>query len=267
MQDQSYIPSLIVFGCTIMLLMALSIVLFVIRHQRKMHLNEKRIQAIENEKQIALFKASIEAEERQKEIIANNLHDSIKPMLSYLKHSLTKHQSDFLNDTFVYTNLDKDKKTIDDITSDITATCHDLIPTNLNLFGLEIALEDLIKALNHSKVIGASFKSDQVKSDLSAIPKMDQVNIYRVCQELINNILKHSTCQAMSMHLFTEQNRLAIELAYDGTGITNAEIDQLSKKGLGLNSLKSRVLILNANLNYLKSVNGYEIKFHIPLAA
>jgi len=266
MENQD-LPALILIGCLFILAMAATVILFVIRHQRKMLLNEKRIQAIENEKQIALFKVSIEAEERQKEIIAKNLHDSINPMLSSLKYSLYAHQSDFLNNTFAPANLDKDKQTIDGIIKEIRATCHDLIPANLNEFGLIKTLEDSIKGLNRSKIVAATFNSDNTSIDFSAVPKMDQVNIYRVCQELLNNILKHSGCDALSLTIFSAPGALAIEFAYNGKGITNEEIELLSKKGLGLNSLKSRVLILNATLNYLRTVNGFEIKLHIPFAA
>lgn len=249
-----------------MFTMALVIISFVIRHQRKMLMHKMQLQIIESEKQVALIKASLEAEERQKKIIANNLHDSIKPMLTHLKYSLTSHQSALLDNRFNFKDLDKDRVAIDKIIDEISDTCHDLIPSVLNLHGLYKAMEEFIEGFNLAGVVRATFIARADDPGYELIPKADQVNIYRVCQELLNNILKHSGCSELSMTVFFRDQQLCVHLAYNGKGITDAEIEGLSKTGLGLNSLKTRVLILSATLNYLKEEKNYLIKFHVPIS-
>lgn len=265
MESQTNIPILIALGCLVMFAMVMVIILFVVRHQRKMFEHRMLLQAVENEKQVALIKASLEAEERQKTIIANNLHDSIKPMLTHLKYSLTAHQSAILDNRFSFKDLDKDREAIDKISNEIRNTCHDLIPSVLNMHGLKKALEEFIEALNNSGLVMAGFTNGLAESDWEHFPKSSQVNIYRVCQELLNNILKHSGCSQISLSVFLNNNKLCIEMNYNGVGITDADVEKLSISGLGLNSLKTRVLILNADLNYLKNGSVYAVKFHIPL--
>jgi len=258
---------LVIVGCLIMFAMAASIIYFVLRHQRKMHENERRIQAIENERQIALFKASMEAEERQKEVIARNLHDTINPMLSQLKYSLTSHQSVLLDNNIDHGILDKDKQLIENVIKDIRGICHNLIPQELDTLGLIKALEEIIERIQKSGVIAASCNSSKLSYDPDLIPKPEQVNIYRVCQELINNILKHADGNQLHLQVFSLPEKLCFEFGYNGNGITDTEVEELSKKGLGLNSLQTRVLILNARLNYHRTDDGFGIKFHIPIAA
>lgn len=92
MQTQENIALLIAFGCLIMFLLIIVIIMFVAIYQRKMSLKEARIQMMEQEKQIALFRAATEAEEQQKEKIAHNLHDEINPLLALLKLNLSRHR-------------------------------------------------------------------------------------------------------------------------------------------------------------------------------
>ncbi len=266
MQDQKEIAIYLALGCFGMFLLVIVIIVFTIKYQRRMYLKEKSIHRMESEKQIAIFKASMEAEEKQKEKIAGNLHDSIKPMLSYLKYSLSAHQSHILENRFVAENLDQDKDTIDKIIDEISVTCYDLIPSALNHFGLIKSLEHIFDTVKKANNIRCAFHTNELDEAHVLFSKSEQVHIYRVCQELIHNILKHAACTEIEMDLKRVENQLHILISHNGTGITDAELERLSKNGLGLNSLKSRVLVLGANLNYGKSDTGYDVKFQIPFS-
>jgi signal transduction histidine kinase len=266
MQDQKEIAIYIALGCLGMFVLVIVIIVFTMKYQRRMYLKEKLIHRIESEKQISIFKASMEAEERQKETIARNLHDSIKPLLTYLKYSLSGHQSDILENQFAAESLDADKDTIDKIIAEISATCYDLIPSTLNHFGLIKSLEHILDAVKKANSIRSAIRTNQLTEEDVTFSKQEQVNIYRVCQELINNILKHAGCSEIVMDLKRVEDQLSIVITYNGTGITDADLDRLSQNGLGLNSLKSRVLILGASLNYGKTETHYDVKFQIPFS-
>ncbi|MDP3145385.1 MAG: histidine kinase [Bacteroidota bacterium] len=266
MENTQLTPYFIAIGCLLAFVLISIIVLLVVTYQRKMLAKEYRIQLFEQEKQMAMFKASFEAEELQKRIIANNLHDSINPTLTFLKYSLTMHQSNFQEQKFSHKDLEKDKELITQTIDNIRAICHDLNPVVLNDFGLIKSLEHCIEILNDSATLKATFKTENLSPEHQYFSETDQVNIYRICQELLNNIIKHSESTEMQLLIFSIEKKLCIEFTHNGQGIINEDIESLSKKGLGLNSLKSRALILNATLNYIKTDRVSIIKLHIPLA-
>ena len=121
------------------------ITLFVVIHKRKILLKDTKIKLLENEKQLALFKASVEAEENQKEKIAFNLHDEINPMLNTLKFNLTKHRVKAEKNELIPSDIIVDEKTLNKVIDGIRTICHDLVPTFFFEYGLLVSLESYLK--------------------------------------------------------------------------------------------------------------------------
>ncbi len=267
MQNQTSVAVFIALGCLIMFLLILVIILFVVTYQRKMLEKENRIRIMDQEKQIALFKATVEAEEKQKEKIARNLHDEINPLLTLLKLNLSKHRADAKKNQFDPETLREDAKLIDATISGIRTSCQDLIPSFLFTFGIEKSVEEMIDTLNNSGTIHASFENQLEIGNQNNFPKQTQLVIYRICMEILNNIIKHTGCKKLSLVLKADSNSFQIIYKHDGNGISNEEIETISENssGLGLKSLKARVLMINAHLNYLKDNPQSSITLTIPL--
>jgi len=77
-------------------------------------------------------------------------------------------------------------------------------------------------------------------------------NIYCIILELINNIIKHDKATWMEVELFEEDSSIKVRINHDGQGFTNEEFDEFELKstGLGLSSIKSRLVLLNGTLNF-----------------
>jgi len=256
---------LIIAVCTIGLtLLIVIIILFSIKSHRSILIKENKIQQIEKETQISIFKAASEAEDKLKENIARNIHDSITPMLAVLKYSLTGHQSLVENNDQLGVLLNEDKLRIDRVVEDLRAICYDLVPPSISDFGVLKSLQALIETINKSGVITASFEN-LANIDLNKIGNADQINIYRICSELLNNIIKHSNVTELRVVASLIGETLTISFMHNGIGISNEEISELSKKGLGLSSLKSRVMILAAKLDYYKESPVSKIVLQIPV--
>ena len=264
-KDITYIKLLITVGVLLSLFLASVIILFVVYYQRKILQKESRIQLMEKEKQIDLFKATVIAEEGQKEKIARNLHDEINPWLMVLKHNLSLHRIHIKKNIFQPQSLIADEDLIDKIIDGIRVSCHNLIPTFLLSQGLLKALEEYIRNIQQNEAQDVYIKSEVTQEELSRFDKTDQLNIYRVCLELINNLIKHSYFSVLQVHLTSENNSLKITFTHNGEGITNEEINIFteSAKGLGLKSLKARVLLLDATINYIQGVERSVIHFII----
>ncbi|MDP2388146.1 MAG: histidine kinase [Bacteroidota bacterium] len=266
MQNQTQLALFIAVGCLVMFLLVMVIIVFVVTYQRKMLEKENKIAIIQQEQQLLFFKATVEAEEKQKERIANNLHDSVNPMLTLLKLNLSKHRMAFEKNKFNSDAYKGDAKMIDQVIESIRATCRELIPSFLLEFGLILSLED------HIKKISGEVLSTEVKNELPpefnlTLDKQEQLLVYRICLELINNLIKHSGLTKLTMLLKQDTSFFYVQLFYDGNGISNEEIEKLTEtsKGLGLRSLKARVLILQGQLTYEKNKPLSSIKLTLPL--
>lgn len=267
MENQKTIAILITLGCFAMFILVIVIILFVAIYQRKMLLKEAKIQLMEQEKQITLFKASVEVEEQQKEKIARNLHDEINPLLSILKFNLSKHRIEIQKNKFDSESLIADAAILDKAIEGIRTTCLELIPTFLIQYGLIKCLDDYMNTLEQTENIKTEFVNQMHINDLDKLNKQTQLNIYRICLELINNLIKHAQLKTLKMQMTKLNEICIIELIHDGIGISNEEINQFteSSTGLGLKSLQARTLILNATINYQKNTQNSFISLSIPL--
>jgi signal transduction histidine kinase len=265
-QDITNIKLLITVGILITLFLAAVIIIFVVYYQRKMLLKNAELKIMEQEKQLELFKATVEAEEKQKEKIARNLHDEINPILTVLKLNLSKHKIDIFKEKFNIEDLTYDQQILDKVIDGIRTTCLDLIPTFLLEYGLIKSLESYINSINSNGEIDAEFENKNQIKNLDYFNKQVQLNIYRVSLEILNNLFKHANCTILKLDIDMLNNQFIIKISHNGEGVTNEEMDFFteSSKGLGLKSLKTRTLILNANINYSKSINNSIIKLTIP---
>lgn len=264
--DITNVKLLITLGILITLFLAAVVIIFVVHYQRKMLLKEAHIQMMEQEKQINLFKASVEVEEQQKEKIARNLHDEINPLLVVLKLNLSRHRMAVQKNTFDPENLKKDSDLLDKAIEGIRTTCHDLIPSFLHQFGLLKALEEYVRTAQQTDDLNVEFESRLTLEDLEVFDKQDQLNIYRICLEILNNLFKHSKCSQLRMVTQKAKGRIVFEFIHNGKGVNNEEMEVYTEnsKGLGLKSLKARSLLLGADINYRTSSKLSSIELSIP---
>ena len=265
-QDITNIKLLVTVGILITLFLATAIILFVVYYQRKMLLKEARIRLMEQEKQITLFKASVEVEEQQKEKIARNLHDEINPLLVILKLNLSRHRMAAKKNAFDPETLKADSDLLDKAIEGIRTTCLDLIPSFLMEFGLLKALEEHIRNVQQIDLLNAEFENRISYDELDIFDKQDQLNIYRISLEILNNLFKHSKCTAFKMTTQNIEKKLIIEFSHNGKGVSNEEMEIFTEnsKGLGLKSLKARALILNANIDYINKPSEATVRISVP---
>ena len=251
---------LVLCGCFIMVIMAVLIIVFVINYQRKMTLHTHNLQILESEKKLELFKATVEVQDREREKIAKNLHDDIGPFLTVLKLNYYKHQKKAPVE--LKELLEKDMELIDTSIEGIRRVCNDLVPAMLVQFGFLKGLENFISNLKSDVII--TTHSDQ-RIDECILDETQNLNLYRVCQEILNNILKHSNATKISLRFIIDY-KLNIFFAHNGISISNEEIALLMKenKGLGLKSIQSRMLLLDGTISYLKN-SDHKIKLSIPI--
>ena len=264
--SQSNVSTVLFFGTLGMLVLAIGLIAFIVFHQRKIIKYQQQLQRMEEEKQQILLNASIRWQEEERQRIAADLHDDAGPLLATARL--------YLNDNLV--NLDipsqlqsisSAKQIIDDTIQLIRNISHSLMPPTLKNFGLESAVNDLFQKISGSGAINASCRFHDYKERL--LPQVELL-IFRVTQELVNNILKHSNAGFIHLTQYIADNKFYIRLNHDGKGITQQDFEKMNKSsvGLGLKNIQSRMQVLEGTVNFEKdpSQTFYKVTLEMPLS-
>ncbi len=184
--------------------------------------------------------AMIQSVEEERQRIAKDLHDGIGQQMTAIKlkwNSIQEHLK--ISDSEKATSI---TDLIEGTAKDIRSVSHQMMPRALTELGLVPALRDMIEqSLDaagipyHFEVLGAEIRLDQ------AI----EIGIFRVTQELINNIIKHSGAKHVEIQLFFRQKALILTIEDDGIGIKDS-----SKEGVGMLNIFNRVSALKGEARY-----------------
>jgi len=146
----------------------------------------------------------------------------------------------------------------------IKTICLDLMPPDFNKYTLKDALADACQKLTkRSGIECACFIEEEL--DFSPIRAENQLHLYRMVQEALTNIEKHSKTQRASLVVrnYTRDSleNIMICVSDDGIGMSSS-----SESGLGLRSLDQRAAILGARLDFSsESGNGLMVRIELPL--
>ena len=258
------IPSVMFFGTIGMLTLAVGLIVFIIFHQRKVIRYQGTLQRMEQDQQRMLLNASIRLQEEERQRLAADLHDDAGPLLATARL--------YLNENLV--NMDKAsqlqsiynaKQIIDDTIQLIRNISHSLMPPTLKNFGLESAVNDLFQKISGSGSLNASCRFHDYKERLKT---EDELILFRVLQELVNNILKHSNASFIHVTQNINGDRFFLRLHHDGRGLTQADFEKLNKSpvGLGLKNIQSRLKLLSGSIYFEKDVSQTYYKVTIELS-
>lgn len=268
MENQTEIGVLVAVVSMAMLSIGLGIITFMNIHKKKILAKESKIKEVESEKKIEILKASTQAEEKQKVKIARDLHDSIGASLSAVIRSIDKNVKDFDRGKFSLDRLREDLNTVIQAKENLRNISHDLIPPNVLSYGFIKALSyhmNTIRDLSDSK---ADFENRTQFGEIIPFTKTDELNIFRICLEILNNLMKHSKYKYLKVTIDRDGEVLVIDFMHDGIGITNNEVYLLreSAKGVGLNSIFSRAMLVNGKIDYSVEQGTASVNFQIPFS-
>jgi len=259
----SRVSLVLFFGTIGMLALTIGLIVFIIFHQRKVIRYQIRLQRMEQDQQKLLLNASIRLQEEERQRIAADLHDDAGPLLAtarlYLNENLVN-----LDKTTQLQSIYNAKQIIDDTIQLIRNISHSLMPPTLKNFGLESAVNDLFQKISGSGSMNASSRFHDYRERLQA---ENELIIFRVIQELVNNILKHSNASFIHLTQNTSGNKFFIRLHHDGRGITQADFNKLNKSnvGLGLKNIQSRLKVLHGQIFFEKDMSQTYYKVTIEL--
>lgn len=252
--------SLVLIGILGMFLLAVAIIVFFIQYQKKLSAQQEEIRIMETNYQRDLLNASLEAQEVERKRVATDLHDGMGSLLSavrlYLKQ-ISPQKEAIKNEEI----LEEATYMVDTAINQARSISHDLLPTTLDRFGVLVALEDLCKRMQ--KINDLSVEISYPDTDLGFSKKQD-LALYRITQELINNTLKHAGADLISIQFEELPGQIQLTYTDNGKGFT-LEDSQTAQLGLGLKSIKSRAQLLEGEMHMHSAPGqGFHFTLHLP---
>lgn len=238
---------LIAIGILGMLALAIGIIFFVVLHQRKVFQHQMEMLASQKSHEHELRLSTLEAQEQTLSFVASELHDDIGVMLSSVKLFLSK----VPRHTEESQLIDQTKDLLDECIQKIRGLSQQLHPTTLQHLGLSTAIESMCDIIRKTGAVNCNFKNND---NTPRLPENMELALYRVVQELLNNVLKHSNAGSIDIEITTTSETISIRLFHDGKGLTDEDFQELifKKGGIGLKNISNRIKTINAGIHFEK---------------
>jgi PAS domain S-box-containing protein len=205
-----------------------------------------------------ITKAIMKAQEQERSQIGAELHDNVNQILAgvLLNLGMTK-----VKPITEQTNwVDSSMSNIHLAISEIRKLSHRLAPVSIDDNSLKETFSTLLKSINVNNQYQINFTIKKV--DELSISGDIQLNLYRILQEQLNNIMKYSKASVIDVSLLLANNAIQLRICDNGVGFDTKS----SRNGIGLGNIKKRSQLFSGNF-FLKSSpgNGCEIIVEIPL--
>ncbi|MEQ9205221.1 MAG: tetratricopeptide repeat protein [Cyclobacteriaceae bacterium] len=213
---------------------------FIFYNQYKNKQQQKLQAAILQEKERG-FETVLTATEEERSRISKELHDGIGQQLSALKLGLQS-VSKSIGDESQRKQLEEIATSFSKSAEEVRHISHQMMPRALMEKGLVEAIEDLLQSSFQYTDTTYSFEHHNITGRFE---ERIEVSIYRVIQELINNIIKHAGAQTVTVQLIKQKGNLLLFLEDNGKGM-----NEESTKGHGLLNIKSRLDMINGTVDW-----------------
>jgi PAS domain S-box-containing protein len=224
-----------------------------------------------SEKQLRYLSSQLlTAQESERKRISRELHDGLGGGLAILKLRVNFIKKNLQEDqTGLRAECEEDARLIDRIMEDVQRLSRDMSPSIVEDLGLSAALQWLTGIFTRNYKINATFDHDGVDID-HRFSRQDQVNIYRIFQEVFTNIGKHSHAKNVTVAVEKHEDRASFLIRDDGKGFDLKQVlrKDLFRKGLGLATMAERARMLGGFLD-LRSQEGKgtQVTISVPLKA
>lgn len=208
-----------------------------------------------------LQNAVFKSEQNERIRIARDLHDSIGQKLALQKMMISKLISESAENE--RNELINASGLIDDTITEVRTISHNLIPAELNL-GLLKAIEDTAERIRFAGNVEVELNSNAIQLKEEELPIEQQITVYRIVQEILNNLIKHARATRISIDMNLIKNQLFVSIKDNGVGFDTSNL--VADEGLGWKNLNTRVKFLSGELN-IQSHNseGTTVKIIIPV--
>ncbi|MBS0032134.1 tetratricopeptide repeat-containing sensor histidine kinase [Chitinophaga sp. 22321] len=262
--DRARLTAVLLIGA--LLIAGLLLVIFAVlaRNRKKnaeqlaiMHRHQSQQQ--ENEKQLMVYNAMLEGQEKERSRLSSDLHDGLGGMLSGINLKLQS-LSDILPGASQA--LQPLAFQMGDAVKELRRIAHNMMPENLLRFGLTEALKDLCERLQtpQTRIV---FYAAGISGDM---PQQEQLAIYRIIQELLGNALKYAAATEIMVQCIQNGEECSITVEDNGAGF-DAEA-AAAQQGVGLLNVRNRTKYLRGSMEIHSAMaTGTSIQINLMVSS
>ena len=220
------------------------------------HLQIQKVATLLKEQELTAIDAMIEGQEKERQIIANDLHDDLGGLMATVKLHFEVLERKQSPEMFKKTNA-----LLNEAYQKIRGIAHAKNSGVLASQGLLKAIKNMVKKISdvnnlHIEIIDYGLEN-RLENSL-------ELMIFRIIQELIANTIKHAEATEMTIQITNHDHKINIVVEDNGKGFDVKEI--LKSSGMGINSIDKRVENLNGNVHIDSKINqGTSVIIDIPI--
>ena len=223
---------------------------------------EKQLQAEIMHQQDIATRGILQAEENERERIARELHDGVGQMMSAAKMNLSamEHDLAFTNEN-QKNAFDRIVNLVDEGCKEVRTVSHQMMPNALLKKGLASAIREFI-----DKIDNRILKVDLYSEGLNErIDTNTETVLYRVVQECVNNVIKHSGANHLDISLIKDTDGISVTVEDNGKGFDTTQ--KANFDGIGLKNIRTRIEYLKGTVDFDSTPgNGTLVAIHVPVA-
>ncbi len=204
---------------------------------------DKQFQLLHQQQEIEQLKAMMKGEEQERGRLARELHDGIGGMLASIRMNLSVVQNELLP-VLHASKLDNLMAQVQETAAEVRRTAHNLMPDVLTKHSITDALVIYCNTLSKDQEPAIEIR---FKGNWQLFDKATELMIYRMVQEMLQNIIKHAQARHAILQLIEEDGKIMIFAEDDGRGF---EVNG-SHSGYGLQNLRHRVHALNGEISIM----------------
>lgn len=230
----------------------------IVQNINNLKVAEEELLNVKLRQQKEILNAIIYTQEQERERIGESLHNGVAQLLYGIQ---TRLQLLNATDADSEKNIREINSILKEAIVDTRNISFELVPTVLKDHGIEVALRALFQRIIKDK----PHVDLQTQGLENRIPEKIEFAIYRIIQELINNIIKHSGASNASIYLVLKRKRLQLTVSDTGTGFDRKALKGVHK-GIGLQSIENRVKLLGGAFKIKTGPSGTTVLIGIPVS-
>jgi signal transduction histidine kinase len=253
----------ILYGGTIaFLVLAGFIIFFLVMYMRRKQKNILEKQQLKSQFQKELLQTQLEIQEQTLKNISEEIHDNIGQALSLAKLNL--YMLPESGDEAAQQKISNTKELVSKAIVDLRGLSRSLDTDFIQDLGLQQAIGyelDMIKKTGtHNTVL-------EVEGTVFRFDKQKELIVFRIVQEVLNNIIKHAKADKIMVRANYETDKLQLSVTDNGQGVDLSPLNENdhSNFGLGIRNMHNRAKLINAGFSMNSSIGkGTEVKIILP---
>jgi signal transduction histidine kinase len=263
MLQEKEITYIVIFGTCLLFALGAVIISFVFLYQKKKYRHQQEVlQLQENFTQEMLY-SKAEIQEQTLQYVATEIHDNFSPTLSVININLASVLPEVTNP--VKETITDTKVLVKQLMAEMKALSGSLNTDQINRIGFAKSLEEYINHLRKANLYDITFI---ITGDRFRLPPNKELILFRMCQEVLNNIVKHAEAKSIVVQLKYAITEFIVIIRDDGIGFDPIaiEYDPQKQSSTGLRNLRNRALAIAAILTIQSHNNeGTTISINLPV--